>query len=128
MEKRYQNKKKLKTPKKPTLISQILKAKQTNKYIYGLIMRKQTTENKDEQKWNERFTTKNLDLKKNYTNTLIATKGIKLRNFQYKYIIRIIPTNKYLQKYGIGETALCDFCNMEIETTDHLFLQCMRTQ
>ena len=71
---------------------------------------------------------RNLDWKKIYTNTLIATKEIKLRNFQYKYIMRIIPTNKYLQKYGIGESALCDFYNMEIETTDYLFWQCMRTQ
>ena len=44
----------------------MLKAKQTNKYMCGLIMRKHTTKNKVEQKWNEKFTTENLDWKKIY--------------------------------------------------------------
>ena len=62
------------------------------------------------------------------TNTLVAINDIKLRNFQYKFIMRIIPTNKFLQKCGIADSALCDFCNMIIETTDNLFWECTHTQ
>ena len=47
-------------------------------------------------------------------NRLQATKDIRLQNFQYKCFMRIIPTNKYLLKCKIEETALCEFCTMEI--------------
>ena len=69
-----------------------------------------------------------LNWKTIYTNTLVAINDIKLRNFQYKFIMRIIPTNKFLQKCGIADSALCDFCNMIIETTDNLFWECTHTQ
>ena len=59
--------------------------------------------------------------------TMVATNDIKLGNFQYKCIMRIIPTNKFLQKCDIADSALCDFCNMVIETTDHLIWECMHT-
>lgn len=40
----------------------------------------------------------------------------------------ILPTNKFLIECGIGDTALRDFCNMEFETTEHLFWKCMYRQ
>ena len=43
-------------------------------------------------------------------------KDIKLQNFNYKFSMRIIPTNRFLLKCNIGHTTLCDFCFMEIET------------
>ena len=118
----------LNIPIAPTLISQIIKTNQTNQYIYRHILKKQTPVKKAEEKWNDEFENQNLNWKKIYTISLAATKDVKLRNFHYKYIMRIIPTNKFLLKCGIGESALCDFCNMEIETIDHLFWQCKHVQ
>ena len=46
---------------------------------------------------------------------------MKLRDFQYRYLNRIVPTNKFLSKCQIVSSSLCDFCNMEIETMHHLF-------
>ena len=115
-------------PMKPTLISQIVKTKQTNRYIYQYILNKQTPNNKAEQKWNTKFDNGNLNWKRIYTNTMTATKDIKFINFQYKYIMRIIPINKFLLKCNIADSALCKFCNIEIETTDHLFWQCIHIQ
>ena len=51
-----------------------------------------------------------------------------LRSFHYKFLLRIIPTNKYLYKCKIKVTNLCDFCNMDIETIEHLFWDCQKTQ
>ena len=53
---------------------------------------------------------------------------IKLHNFQYKYIMRIVPTNQFLAKCNIVGSALCKFCSMEIETVSHLFLECAHVQ
>ena len=46
---------------------------------------------------------------------------MKLRNFQYRYLNRIVPTHKFLSKCQIVSSFLCDFCNMEIGTMHHLF-------
>ena len=59
---------------------------------------------------------------------LSATKETKLQNFQYKFLMRIIPTNKFLLKCNIAMSALCDFCTMEIETINHLFWECLYVQ
>ena len=34
---------------------------------------------------------------------------MKLRNFQYKYLMRIVPNNKYLFKRKLSPTVLCEF-------------------
>ena len=44
-----------------------------------------------------------------------------LRSFQYKYIQRIIATNKYLFTCNLSNTNLCDMCSEHIETIEHLF-------
>ena len=116
-------------PRKPSILEQITKSKQTNKYTYKLLMkRKLTPEMKSEQKWIIQFGDEGLNWNKIYTNRLQATKDIRLQNFQYKCLMRIIPTNKYLLKCKIGETALCEFCTMEIETINHLFGECNYVQ
>ena len=60
--------------------------------------------------------------------SLRATKNIKLQNFDYKFLMRIIPLNRFLLKFNIGHTTLCDFCCIEIETLDHLFWECIHVQ
>ena len=68
-----------------------------------------------------RFGDKNQNLNNIYTSRLQATKDVRLQNFQYKCLMRNIPTNKYLLKCKIKETALCEFCSMEIETVNLFF-------
>ena len=53
---------------------------------------------------------------------------MKLRDFQYRYLNRIVPTNKFLSKCQIVSSSICDFCNMEIETMHHLFWECRHVQ
>ena len=48
--------------------------------------------------------------------------SLYIQNFQYKCPMRIFPTDKYLLKCKIGETALYEICTMEIETINHRFL------
>ncbi|KAH3892519.1 hypothetical protein DPMN_016637 [Dreissena polymorpha] len=57
-----------------------------------------------------------------------ATIESTLRKFQYKYIHRIIATNKYLFKCKLSNSNLCDFCGENIETIEHLFWECKHTQ
>ena len=51
-------------------------------------------------------------------------KDNKLQNFQYNFIHRLIATNKYLLKCKYAPSSLCTFCNMAVESIDHLFWEC----
>ena len=53
-----------------------------------------------------------------------STNVVSLQSFQYKYVNRIIPTNKYLYKCKLTNSNLCVFCQEYIETQEHLFWEC----
>ena len=74
------------------------------------------------------FENATLEWDKIYLNTYSSSIDIKLRNFQYKYLFRIIPTNKRLFTQNIANSNLCDFCSTDIETIQHLFWECNQVQ
>lgn len=112
-----------------TILTQLLNVKQTNKFIYNILLKSAGTEEKrSEEKWNNIFSDEELNWKIIYSIPLLATHDVKLRNFQYKYLNRILPTNQFLNKCKLVSSSLCDFCNMEIETLNHLFWECRHVQ
>lgn len=52
------------------------------------------------------------------------TRDTKLRNFQYKFIHRIIATNSFLYRINVVDSSSCTFCGESDETLDHLFWHC----
>ena len=116
-------------PVETKILDQLKNTSQTNKFIYNCFLNQnQTFEIKSETKWNEQFSNEHLHWKNIYSTTFKTTNEIKLRNFQYKYLMRIIPTNQFLTKCKIVNSSLCEFCNMEIETFSHLFWECTYVQ
>ena len=116
-------------PVETKLLEQLKNTTRVNKFIYNCFLNKTLThEIKSEIKWNEQFSNENLIWKNIYTVIFKTTNDIKLRNFQYKYLMRIIPTNQFLTKCHVVSSSLCEFCNMEIETFSHLFWECTYVQ
>lgn len=58
----------------------------------------------------------------------IATRSVRLRNFHYKLIRRIIARNRLLYVCGISEDPNCSFCGRNEETIYHLFWECPISQ
>ena len=111
------------------MINELLSVKQTNKFAYKILLQSENSrENKSEQKWNITFENEELNWKKIYTNPIIATNDITIREFQYKCLKRITPSNVFLRKCKLVSSSLCDFCKMEIETVRHMFWECMYVQ
>ena len=51
----------------------------------------------------------------------------KIQYFQYKFLHRILPTNRLLSLMGKTDDIYCTFCKTEVETIDHLFWECRFT-
>lgn len=56
------------------------------------------------------------------------TPSTKIRDFQFRLLHRVIFTNHTLYRWGIVESPRCDFCEIESETIEHLFLTCTVTK
>jgi len=111
-----------------TLSKAIIKTKYPNKFIYNIQLQ---NEDNDilENKWNTNFTDiDSTTWKKIHIVPHISTIDMSLRSFQYKFIMRIVPTNTYLFKCKLSNSTLCDFCQSHIETIDHLFWECQHIQ
>ena len=57
-----------------------------------------------------------------------VTINAHLRSFQYKILNNKRYVNKKLRTFGLSNTQLCYFCNMEEKTTSHLFCYCTHIQ
>ena len=112
-----------------TLLMTSLEKKHINKYLYQHQFQKDVKiKVKQEDKWINIFNDPNLDWKHIYLTPIRATIDTTLRDFQYKFIMQIIPTNTFLLKCKISNSNLCDFCNNSIETVVHLFWECQHSQ
>ena len=110
------------------LIDKLCPKTKTCKFIYNvLIKNKIPPGNNHENKWQQCFSTElNWEMIFNQVNRV--TIDTKLRSFQYKYLMHIVPNNEKLFKYGLVEASTCDFCRMSVESNKHLFWECTSVQ
>ena len=83
---------------------------------------------KAEDKWTNEFPQQHLNWPQYYQMSFNCTVDVKLRNFNCKYLMRIVPNNKYLFKCRLAPSVLCDFCSRNEETNAHLLWQCWYVQ
>jgi hypothetical protein len=93
------------------LINKILNSKSLSKEIYHLFISKDVI-NIDSInsliKWKSEVG--EINLENVFENISLTTNDFKLRNFQYKLLHRILPTNVFLVvKIGIKESDQCNF-------------------
>ena len=118
-------------PNKQTKTLNLLNTKQNKitKFLYSVQLQTHDNSNKkSEMKWTNEFLDQNIDWDSAYLMAFRCTNDVKLRNFQYKYLMRIVPNNRYLFKCKIAPTVLCDFCSMQEENNAHLFWDCIYSQ
>ena len=74
-----------------------------------------------------RTCTSQLDWEKIYLLPFKTTLDTELREFRYIILNRILYTNKMLFKFiRKVDSLLCDFCEKELETIEHLFFHCRK--
>ena len=111
-------------PTNHSLLQQIQKLKSVNKFLYNKQLNsiRKSLIIKPHIKWETEVG--NINWKIVHTLPFQSLIDTKIRAFQYKYVMRIVPNNKFLYKCNISNTSLCDFCTMHVETNKHLFWEC----
>ena len=75
-------------------------------------------------KWENLIPNHNFDWADIFRMAFKCAIDLKTRNFQFKILHRIIATNDFLNKLDIIDNDRCTFCDMEIETLEHVFYNC----
>ena len=69
----------------------------------------------------------NFDWKSVFMSISNCTKDSKLLWFQYRIFYRILATNNYLYKFKITTNNTCNLCKQEVESIEHLFFYCAKS-
>ena len=116
-------------PEMPDFIKVICKTSKGSGVIYDFFLSNIQTYPKSCQKWEAiPVFTDQIDWNKIFRNIFNFTSDTKLIWFQYRIVHRIIATNKYLVLIGVKNNSVCNLCNNEIETIEHLFFYCIHAQ
>jgi hypothetical protein len=95
--------------------------------FYNLLNAKtHTVEQTGPQRWNKSLSMNEGSWKKAFTSLKKLCKDKKLREFQFKFIHRIVVTKKELHRYGIKPDDDCIYCG-EKDSIDHTFRDCQFT-
>ena len=112
-------------------IQKVKHLKKPGKYFYKLAIEMTGTRpEKSEEKWNKIY---DCIIPENewgdiYMIPFKSTSETKLRILQLKILHRILPTNSWLYKCNLKQTKNCTFCQIHIETMEHLLWDCMVTK
>ena len=88
-----------------------------------LVEKKGQIPQKSQEKWllDFNFDAGEVDWNATYSLPFQCTKSTKLKEFQFKFLHRQLPTNKLLQQIGLKDNEKCTFCQEVVEALPHLF-------
>ena len=104
--------------------------KATSLIYKKLISNKSLTPESSQKKWLEDCslpTNDNINWTVAYLLANKCTKSTKLIEFQFKFLHRRVPTNKFLFRIGLPDVETCSFCHTSPESIIHLFWSCRQT-
>ena len=79
------------------------------------------------EKWKKTLNTELNECQTFFKSARKICKENKLREFQFKFLHRIVVTKKELFRFGIKQDSDCLFCGEE-DSVDHTFINCQFTQ
>ena len=109
-------------------LNKVVSCPKPTKLLYTHQIKAKQISIKQIERWETVFENNNIEWKNVFKTPHTTTVDSKLRNFQYKYIMRIVRTNKDLFKFKLVNSTLCDFCNQASESRYHLFWECSHVQ
>ena len=75
-------------------------------------------------KWKEDFDITDGETKSAFTFVKSCSKSTFDQTFQYKILTQTLPTKKYLNRYKVLNSNICEKCNIEVDTVLHSIWSC----
>ena len=97
----------------------------TTKEIYNILIGGKSKTPVSQEHW-EDVLNEEIDWSAVWKQKLVNIQEAKLRNFNFKFVHRILPTKCLVCKWKILTTSLCCLCN-EIDDNEHSFVTCVNT-
>ena len=98
----------------------------TNKDVYWKIVREIQIPHVTKDKWEKELSTESNSWPYYFQNALII-RDTKIRSFQYKILMNLIPCNLYLYKIGRLNNYNCNYCP-NVDNMTHYFYSCNGTK
>ena len=107
-------------------LNKLLFVKSASKHYYKTLL---ASLNKHKERncfrrWERATETSDLNWEMIFNRIYCTTIDTKIRNFQFKLIHNILPDNRVLQKMGIIDSDLCNFCNDHRDSITHYLWFC----
>ena len=99
----------------------------TTKAIYTLLVKQKHGVQVASPRIKKYIDENDIDWKQVFKVTQMST-DVKTRDFRYRLINDILVNNYWLVKWKLEESNLCTFCGESVETSSHLFWNCMHVQ
>lgn len=102
-----------------------------NKLVYrNLRLENSTNPTLVKKRWEKEFMLEiNEDIwLENLYSILTYTKEVKFKSFIYNFNFRNVPTNTRLYNMGIKQSKNCYLCKKELESIQHLYVECETTK
>ena len=112
----------------PNTVSFFYKHSKGAKDMYNILISNKLTTPTGKVKWNNTFNLEDKNWNTIFKLPFIATKDTKIRWFQTRINHNIIGTNSLLHKIDPTQSDKCSFCGTHIETIEHIFWYCEKTQ
>ena len=109
----------------PATIAIFFKDKKGCKDMYRLLVNNNKCKIKSISKWEEsevQFT--ELEWENIFELPFKVSQESKLWWLQFRILHRLFPYNYYLHRLKLVDSQLCAFCKRDLETIDHLFVEC----
>ena len=111
-----------------THVDIILKHSSGARDMYNVLCSKQKDKPTCIDRWENKVVLQEKDWKKIFSLPFKTTCETKLQWFQYRINHYIIGTNVLLHKINSSSSPLCQFCETENETVEHIFWECEKIQ
>lgn len=109
-------------------VTRALQTRSLSQFVYATYLKNIVTEPTALKKWkNELADFDTLNWNNIWGMPWVSVRETKLSYFQFRFLHRILPTNRLLSLMGKVDSSLCSFCEKEVETLDHLFWGCTYT-
>ncbi len=111
-----------------SLNDNLFQAKRTVKAAYDVIMTKKCERPENTmKKWKNDIQIDDDVWPYLFTIALKSALDIPTRSFQFLFLHRRVPTNKFVHRIGLIDSSICTFCNGSEESLVHLFYDCEYT-